>query len=566
VYSWPSKISTGLALAAALVAVSPASAQQLVFSTYLGGSLEEQARDVTVDSQGNVIVTGGTGSSDFPTTAGAIDRSFNGNYDVIVVKYDAAGNLLWSTYLGGPGYDRAYGVAVDGQDEIYIAGRASSGFPTTAGTLQPSFAGDSNPNPAYGAQDGFVCKLSAAGSLRFCTYFGDSSRSFLRDIDVDAAGNIYIAGGYGNTSSGSWPSSIGGAFLNGPRGGQDAVIAKLATDGTAVRWARYMGGSSWDSEENSVQLDGSGTPYLLFTTESTGIATAGAYDTTYAGQQDVFVTKLSTAGAVQWGSYVGGSQNESTETHELAVDATGEVYVAVPTQSPPGEFPSSGSTIRRSYGPGGGNNDVVVAKLSSDGSALRAIAFVGGGGADRPEGVAADATRGVMFTGTTTSSDFPVTPGAFQPGLRGRDALMVRLTPDLALDYATFLGGGADEYGRAAELGPGGSFYAVGSTLSTNWPTVNPQQPSFGGTADAFVVRFAAGSGCPEKDADGDGRIDGTELAWMGRAFGSCSADPALEWWYPVDYDLDGCVDGSDLVILVSPGVWGHTVQECVAP
>ena len=177
---------------------------RLIGSSFLDGASThwEQARDIAFDSRGNVIVVGGTSASDFRTTPGAYDRTYGdgtagtglgnaGQTDVFVVKLDSNGRLLWSTFLGGPNYDRAYAVEIGPGDDIFIGGRAGAGFPTTAGVIQRTFAGDAGPNSEYGLQDGFVACLSAdGGTLKWSTYFGESGPGFVRDIAVDAQGRV----------------------------------------------------------------------------------------------------------------------------------------------------------------------------------------------------------------------------------------------------------------------------------------------------------------------------------------------------------------------------------------
>jgi hypothetical protein len=117
-----------------------------VFSTYIGGTTgHDSVRDVAIDSSGNFYLTGGSSSPDFPVMAGSHDITHGGSHDVFVTKLDPAGAPLWSTWLGGPNHDRAHGIEVDDQGNVIVAGRADDGFPTTAGVLQPSFFGDSNP-------------------------------------------------------------------------------------------------------------------------------------------------------------------------------------------------------------------------------------------------------------------------------------------------------------------------------------------------------------------------------------------------------------------------------------
>src|SRR5690606_33693557 len=177
-------------------------------------------------------------------------------------------------------------------------------------------------------------------------------------------------------------------------------------------------------------VDGAGNPYLLFTTESSGIATPGAYQTTYEGGQDVFVMKLDpSTGDYVWGTYLGGSANESTETHEMAVDQAGNVYVAAPTKST--DFPTTAGAFSRT--PDANYNQVFVSKISANGSTLVASTFVGGTANERPEGIAVDAAGNVYITGVTGSADFPLSANAFQSTMGGEpDAFVTVLSADLS--------------------------------------------------------------------------------------------------------------------------------------
>jgi hypothetical protein len=497
--TWPRRIIGSICAIAGCVMSMPAFAQTAttIFSTYIGGSTDQDSvRDVDIDSSGNFYLTGGSSSPDFPVTAGSHDNTHNGSYDAFVTKLDPSGALLWSTWIGGANYDRAYGIEVDDLGNVIVAGRAGSGFPTTAGVLQPNFAGDSMAGPRYGTQDGFVCKLSSAGVLQFCTYFGDSGSAIVRDLDVDSSGNIYVASV--SDEGETYAPAIAQSMLNSPVSGRDALIAKISPDGTQVYWARHEGGNADESGTNSIRVDAAGNPYLLYTTFSTGLGTVGAYDTSFAGLQDAFVARFDPAGTLIWGSYIGGPGLEVTETHELTVTPNGHAIVALATQSLFGAIPDSPSTIRRTFGPGGGINDILIARLSTDGSTLDAVALVGGSDLDRSEGVTSDSAGNLFFTGTTTSPDFPIVGTPLQP-VRNRDAVAVALGPTLDLLYSSPFGGSGSELGRGAAVSDTNLLLFTGSTDSTNLPTTNPFQPALNGTSDSFVaaIQIAGLPGAP---------------------------------------------------------------------
>ena len=173
----------------------------LAYSTYLGGSNWEHARDIYTDDAGFTYVVGGTGSSNF-IGAGSYSGSniYNaglpntvadgvfGGADVFVTKLGPTGQVLWSKFMGGQNYDRAYAVEVDTSGDVYVSGRAGTGFPTTAG-LQTIFQGTSSPS-SYGSQNGFVTKLNADGQLQWSTYLGTGE--LVRDLAVDGNGSLYV--------------------------------------------------------------------------------------------------------------------------------------------------------------------------------------------------------------------------------------------------------------------------------------------------------------------------------------------------------------------------------------
>ncbi|MDX2198256.1 MAG: SBBP repeat-containing protein [Phycisphaerae bacterium] len=134
----------------------------------LGGMIADQLRDIAIDAEGNIYVAGGASSSDFPVTPGAYQTTHFDTpsnpaitpYDVVVAKFAPSGQLIWSTFIGGPNYDRAYAIEIAPDGTIFVAGRAGAGFPVTAGAFQTQLLGGQEA-AVYVPQDGFVCRLSA---------------------------------------------------------------------------------------------------------------------------------------------------------------------------------------------------------------------------------------------------------------------------------------------------------------------------------------------------------------------------------------------------------------------
>jgi hypothetical protein len=474
----------------------------LNFSTYFGGSNWEHARDIFADNQGNVYVVGGTASSDFPTTPGAYDRTFNtsgtnigpaGYCDAFVVKLNPDGSLNWSTYLGGGNYDRAYAVEVDDQGYVYVAGRAGPGFPVTPGAFQTTFKGTTPGGGFYGSQNAFVAKLSPDGAnLIWASYVGIGELS--RDMDIDDSGNIYLPlvynalGGEGTLPS-TWFTN---AYQKTRNGGEEAGAIKISNDGSQVLWATWLGGSADDSTAVSLRIDSTENVYLGLTTFSADIpTTSGAYDRTYNGNGDFYVAKLTSDGSnLVFGTYIGGpSAPEWINTHNLALDNQGNAYV---TPTATSDFPTTPGAFQTTFG--GGNVDFGVAKFDGTNGSLIASTFIGGNGNDNPDGIYVDVFGNVYITGGTDSTNFPITGDAYQFNNNGgTDGVVVILSADFSqLDYSTYIGGGSNDEARNGYLGQDGTLYLAGQSSGSGWPTKNAYQSSFGGgTHDNIIAVFS---------------------------------------------------------------------------
>jgi hypothetical protein len=445
----------------------------------LGGSAaNEMIRDVATDAAGNIYVTGGTNARDFPVTSGAYDVTFNNAatsaQDVFVAKFSSTGQLLWSTFIGGPGYDRAYAIEVDAQGFVYVAGRAGTGFPVTANALQRTFAGGYAGQ--YGTQDGFVCKLRPNGdALVFCTYFGNQDIGVIRDIALDASNNVFLIT---SAAVGSFPAAwFSGRHQPVRRGGRDALIAKLAASGSSVMWATWLGGSGEELNTNTIRVDQNGNVVALINTKSGDMRTPNGFDRTRGGISDLYLGKLSPDGArLIFGTYVGGSGKEGTETHQLWVTSAGHSIVTGMTTST--DFPTTATAFQRKYGGSGGSGtgagtnysgDGFVTKISATG-ALMASTYIGSGRGDGAEGVGVDNSGNIHVAGSTYSPAFPTTVPPI--GVTGNaDIFGVVFSPDLSqLLYSFKVGGSGDDTSRSAFVDAAGSGFLIGGIASSNFP------------------------------------------------------------------------------------------------
>jgi len=372
----------------------------LSYSTFLGGSGDDFAARLAVDSTGNAYVTGQTSSLDFPVSSGAVDTSANGWNDVFVTKLNPTGAaVLYSTYLGGSGDDSGSGIAVDPAGNAYVVGRTDSpNFPVTAGAFDTS---------ANGSYDAFVAKLNATGTaLLYSTFLGGSAFDAAHAIALDAAGNAYVSGA---TLSSNFPTTAG-AYDTSPNGRSDAFVAKLSAAGSSLVYSTLLGGAG-DDVAQDIALDSSGNAYVTGSTSSSDFpTTVGAYDTSFNGgsfPSDAFVAKLNPSGAaLVFSTFLGSSGDDWG--HRIAVDSAGNSYVAGATWSgsfptvPPGAFDTSFN----------GAADGFIAKLNATGAALVYSTFLGGSDNDSVWGLAVDSAGNVFASGQTASADFPVTANA----------------------------------------------------------------------------------------------------------------------------------------------------------
>ncbi len=388
----------------------------LVYSTYLGGSGNDIAYGIAVDSAGNAYVTGSTSSADFPTTTGAYRTAYNGGTtDAFVVKLNPTGTaLVYSTYVGGIGDDIAYGIALDSTNQTTITGSTTSlNFPTSSGAFQTAYGG--------GLTNAFVARLNPAGTaLTYSTYLGGTGQDAGYGIAVDSQGLAYVTG---YTQSTNFPTTTG-AVQTSYAGSSDAFVTALNTTGTAQVYSTYLGGSS-DDYGFGIAVDAASNAYVTGYTSSPNFpTTTGALQTSIKGGYDAFVSKISPAGnTLGYSTYLGGSGDDFGLA--IAVDSAGNVYLTGETAST--DFPAT-ANASQSVLPG--TYSALVVKLNSAGNSLTYGSYLGGSGFDTGYGIAVNAARSAYVTGYTVSSDFPTTSGAVSQTLAGgSDAFLSQISP-----------------------------------------------------------------------------------------------------------------------------------------
>jgi Beta-propeller repeat len=476
----------------------------LVYSTYLGGSGDDQPAGVAVDSTGSVYIAGYTDSTDFPlATLGSLP---SGSTHVFVAKLDPTGsNLVYADYIGGSSDDYGYALALDGSDDVYVTGStASSNFPVM-NPYQGSYPGGFN---------AFLTKISADGSsLSYSTYLGGSGSDVPSSIAFDGLGEVIIAG---NTTSTNFPTANAYQSAVSPNqggvSGNNGFVSKFSPDGSTLVYSTYLGGNSnvplncggttcWPSPYSAVSgiaVDGNGNIYASGVTNTNNFPTTqNAYLTIDSAQQNAivgFVSKLSSAGALDYSTYFYESSGLLTNVNAIAVDASGSAYITGAAFSD-GTFPVTSTTICDPGVYGFGCSYAFVAKFDAEGSTLLYSTFLGPNNDANPSAIVLDTNNDAYIVGSTSSGSFGMV-GGIEPYTSGSDLLLVEIDPLASAQlFATYLGASGDESPAGIALDSSGNIYVAGSTDSTDFPTTPGSiQNVLGGGTDGFVAKIGANS------------------------------------------------------------------------
>ena len=462
----------------------------IVSSGYLGGSEDDTANGIATDAAGNVYITGSTWSIDFPT-AMALKATAQVDYrDVFVSKFDPAGALVYSTYLGGGNMEAGNGIAVDSAGNAYITGSTmSQDFPVTTQAYQSVGDGVFN--------DAFVVKIDPLGGLLYSSYLGGTLDDEGNAIAVDESGAGVTVVVTGETWSHDFPTVNPLYTVADTGNNRDAFVARMdpAQSGSAsMVWSSYLGGGNRDSGAG-VDLDGVGNVYIVGTTESADFPiTANGYQNPFVlGFSRVFVVRLgANGGTLQYVACLGGDGEEIGRG--IAVDTVGNAYITGSTHSM--NFPTVNPryTVLNT----GDNIDAFATRIDTNVSGPGSIVYstyLGGSGNDAGWNVAIDPSGNAYVTGYTRSADFPVVGATTAPtnGLQGdEDGFVVKLdaTGSNVL-YSIFLGGTDEDYIRSISVMSSGDVLLAGQTRSTDFPLLNPYQSTLlNGSRSAFLVRI----------------------------------------------------------------------------
>jgi len=407
----------------AFVAKFNPSGSSLLWGTYYGGAGGAEAYGIAVDAYDDAYITGATSSTSGIATKGAYQTNYAvAGVDAFVAKFNSTGDsLLWGTYYGGTsgngGGTNGTGIAIDANDNIYITGgtNCTSGI-ATVGAYE-------NTNTNIGLLSVFIAKFNPAGSsLLWGTYYESNQFVWSNGIVVDASNNCYIAG---QTMGDSGITTLGAYqphYTTSNFGNQDnAFVSKFNSSGSSLLWGTYYGGE-YETDANGITIDASDNVYITGGTwSSSGIATAGAYQTTFLGKEgsdfNAFVAKLNSSGSsLLWGTYYGGKYN--TDATGIVIDSKDNPYITGFTYSTSNI--ATANAYQTTFG------ETFVAKFNSSVTCLLWGTYYNSSGSDdHPTTIAIDGGKNVYITGITALDSGVATVGAYQSTNNGSKDVFV---------------------------------------------------------------------------------------------------------------------------------------------
>lgn len=471
------------------------------YSTYLGGSGQDEGNDIVVDANGYIYVTGWTSSVNFPVEQ-AIKGNLTGTVDAFIsVIYPPLGadSLVSSTYWGQPsGFGNTEGraIAINSDNHVLVTGTTSAqNFPTTPGALQPVYQ-------PFSGSSGFLSKFDLSkGALLYSTYLMGNGSDEPADLAVDTDNNVYISGR--TTSTANFPITLSAAYQINNAGSFDGFAMKLGPSGStySLRYSTYLGGVNNDCASN-IAVDSNQNVYLTGTTQSAdqpatpqyeGFPVHNAYQANHSAGDDAFVTKINTrargSASLAYSTYLGGngSENAMVQLGGIAFDHTtsSDVYVTGSTNSVNfplrGEFDNTLSFY-----------EVFVTRIDTSQAgddSLKFSTFLGDTGNDLGNDIAVDNWGRVFVTGRTESPNFPVVCGS--PKGASYDGFVTMLDwGGSPIRFSTHLGGNSIDAINAIAVDALGVAHVTGITHSwDNWnPPMNGFQLAPLGAGDAFVT------------------------------------------------------------------------------
>jgi hypothetical protein len=464
---------------------------QLIWSSYLGGQSGESPNCMNIDNASNIILSGSTLSSNFPTTSGAYNTNYQGRQsdstDMYITKLNSnASDLIFSTFIS---LGIITSLSIDKMNNLNFSGISHSNYPTTSFAYRTT--GDTN------VLNVIATKIKSDGtSLLYSTYIGPGGGI----LDLDLYGNVFIGG---RTDSKKFPITIG-AYDTSLHGSGDAFLTKLNNVYNSLIYSTFIGGNDIDNLQD-IKVDNLGNAYFGGETYSFDFpVTSNCYDSIHKDRTDIFITKLNPSGNfLMFSTFIGGNNYDGLR--KLIIDKDKNVYICGSTQSSDyqitsgaynSEFKSKVSSYVTKFNPEG--NSLIFSTFIADSSICNDIVL--------------DNNGNIMLTGSTNSSNYPITDDAFDKSFNSIDSSSHAIISDCVLTilnkygnsliYSSFLGGRNIDDGSNIKLDSLHNIYLSGLTNSTNFPVTDGVfQKKYKGNSDIFVSKFNFCNGSPKIQA-----------------------------------------------------------------
>lgn len=501
----------------------------LLYSTYIGGTGDDRAFASSVTSDGGIMISGTSSSTDYPVVS-AIQSVNGGGKDIVITKLSADGSAIdFSSYWGGLENESSVGLTGSAGDSVYIGGyTSSSDFPLSAEL----------DNTLGGTVDGFLLGIDMnTFSVLFSTYYGGSDNDYI-SVLIQNSSNDIIAGGFTLSTDFPTQSAYQSSFAGGTVSG-DGFIFSVTPDGQTVQFSSYYGGSN-DDYLMDITSDNTDNIYICGSTYSTDLPVANGYNLFNSGTSDIFCTKFDpTVSTLIFGTYIGG--NYLDYGTGIAVDTGYHVYVS--GNSAANNYP----TVYADDPTYNSNGDIVITCFQPSGTELLYSSYLGGSGKDYTYGLTYGGGNTMHLTGYSNSSGFP-TASPYQDSLNGSVdivLLSMNILDNICIDSD------GDGYGD-----PG---YPGNTCPTDNCPDdYNPNQEDI----DGDLIGDACDN-CPDdtnggqEDSDNDGigdacdtctDTDGDGYGDPGYTANTCPEDNCPSLYNPAqeDYDADGIGDSCD--------------------
>lgn len=449
----------------------------------IGGTGFDRSNRIATDASGNVYITGSfSATADFDPGPGVANLTAGGSNDIFFAKYDANGNYIWAKKIGStsPGSEAGYGIAVDAGGNVYLTGQfiATADFDPGPGTVNLT---------SFGSIDVFLAKYNSSGNYIWAKKIGGASNDDVKNIWMDAGGNLFIIG----TFLGTADFDPGAGVVNlTSSGNNDICFAKYDANGNYV-WAKSIGGANNDSGWKIV-VHATGNVYICgsFSGTSDFDPGPGTVNLTSAGVDDLFFAKYDGGGNYIWAKRIGSTADDNA--YSIATDAAENVYITGSFQLTVDFDPGPGTFNMTSNG----IKDILFAKYDSSGNYIWAKNIGSSGNYGYGWNIALDAGINIYLTGWFRgTTDFDSGPGTVNltSSAGSFDILFAKYDNNGNYIWAKNIGSANDDFGWDIISDVGSNVYITGQfDLTPDFdPGPGTANLTSAGNGDIFFAKYS---------------------------------------------------------------------------